>query len=344
MMLAALLAILAVVFLAPFLFRKVERNLETFLFVMGLLAVLASRVADVHLAAQALVEPIKISLAVLVFGLVFKFTRAYAHRQLQGILHRVPLSAFVFLVVVALGLLSGVITAIIASLLLVELVGALGLSRKAAVRLTIIACFAIGLGAALTPLGEPLSTLAIAKLKGEPHHASFFFLARLLGIYIIPGIIALGILAALLLRSGARGDGLGEKEMSESVPHALARAGKTYLFVMALILLGEGFRPVIDSYVVNWGGGVLYWANITSAALDNATLTAAEISPLMTAFQIKSALVALLVSGGMLIPGNIPNIVSAGKLRISSREWARLGVPLGMAMMLTYFAVLQLLG
>ncbi len=29
----------------------------------------------------------------------------------------------------------------------------------------------------------------------------------------------------------------------------------------------------------------------------------------------------------MLIPGNIPNIISAGKLGITSKEWARLGVP-----------------
>ena len=75
---------------------------------------------------------------------------------------------------------------------------------------------------------------------------------------------------------------------------------------MALILLRVGFKPVIDSYVVNWGSGVLYWVNLTSAALDNATLTAAEISPQMAALQLKSALVSLLISGGMLIPGNIP--------------------------------------
>ena len=45
----------------------------------------------------------------------------------------------------------------------------------------------------------------------------------------------------------------------------------------------------------------------------------------------------LLIAGGMLIPGNIPNIISAGKLGISSKEWAKLGVPLGLVLMAIYF-------
>jgi predicted cation transporter len=52
----------------------------------------------------------------------------------------------------------------------------------------------------------------------------------------------------------------------------------------------------------------------------------------------------LIIAGGMLIPGNIPNIISAGKLGISSREWARLGVPLGVATMIVYFLILYLPG
>jgi len=39
----------------------------------------------------------------------------------------------------------------------------------------------------------------------------------------------------------------------------------------------------------------------------------------------------------MLIPGNIPNIISAGKLGITSSEWAKLGVPMGLVMMGIYF-------
>jgi predicted cation transporter len=50
------------------------------------------------------------------------------------------------------------------------------------------------------------------------------------------------------------------------------------------------------------------------------------------------ALLSLLISGGMLIPGNVPNIVCAGKLRMHSGEWARVGLPLGVIMLGIYFA------
>jgi predicted cation transporter len=39
----------------------------------------------------------------------------------------------------------------------------------------------------------------------------------------------------------------------------------------------------------------------------------------------------------MLIPGNIPNIISANKMGITSKEWARTGVPIGLVAMLVYF-------
>ena len=79
---------------------------------------------------------------------------------------------------------------------------------------------------------------------------------------------------------------------------------------------------------------------MASAVLDNATLAAAEIGPILSEFQIKSMLMGLLISGGMLIPGNIPNIISASKLDITSKEWARLGVPLGLVSMTIYFVIL----
>jgi len=84
----------------------------------------------------------------------------------------------------------------------------------------------------------------------------------------------------------------------------------------------------------------LYWINMASAVLDNATLAAAEIGPFMTESQIKSVLMGLLISGGILIPGNIPNIISASKLGITSKEWARIGIPLGLATMGMYFVIL----
>jgi predicted cation transporter len=103
---------------------------------------------------------------------------------------------------------------------------------------------------------------------------------------------------------------------------------------MALIFLGAGFKPLIDIYLTKLSSQVLFWVNMASAVLDNATLAAAEIGPSLSENQMKSALLGLLISGGMLIPGNIPNIIAAHALRIKSTEWARLGVPAGFVMML----------
>jgi predicted cation transporter len=47
-----------------------------------------------------------------------------------------------------------------------------------------------------------------------------------------------------------------------------------------------------------------------------------------------------LVAGGMLIPGNVPNIVCAGLLKINSLAWARVAIPLGLVMMSAYFLAL----
>ncbi|HCF71867.1 MAG TPA: cation transporter, partial [Syntrophomonas sp.] len=56
--------------------------------------------------------------------------------------------------------------------------------------------------------------------------------------------------------------------------------------------------------------------------------------------QVTAIIMGLLISGGMLIPGNIPNIVSASKLKISSKEWAAWGVPLGLIVMVFFFIIL----
>ncbi len=365
MVAAGLSVIFLIVLLGPFLIKKIEHNLEVFLFSMGILAVTVNsfflKVSpstgqgaeetlpnwNFQLVEKALVDPIEISLAVLFAGLIFHYGREYIRTLMQKILARIPLKIVVFAVIVVLGLLSSVITAIIAALLLVEIISALQLNRKTMINLTIIACFAIGLGAALTPIGEPLSTIVIkTKLKED-----FFYLVDLLGTYIIPGVLAFGLLGILFVSKKEK-DEVKEEVVSvddthERIRDVLARAAKVYVFVMALVLLGTGFTPIIEWYVTKMAGEALYWVNMVSAILDNATLAAAEVDPSMIvpgipdpAIKIKSVLMGLLVSGGMLIPGNIPNIISANKLGITSKEWAKLGVPLGLVAMLVYFIIL----
>ncbi|HNX40027.1 MAG TPA: DUF1646 family protein [Methanothrix sp.] len=354
-----LFAIVLIVLVGPFMVKKIEHNLEAFLFVMGVLAVTIAgfenravleaigynheQIAEVgwnmKLVMEAVMEPVVKGIvpAVLVAGLLFHYGRERAQRIMGKILDRVSMKVVVFLMVVLLGLASSVITAIISALLLVELVNCMPLDRQTKINLVIIACFSIGLGAVLTPLGEPLSTIAVTKLQGVPYHAGFFFLFNQLAVYIIPGILAMGALAVFFTGKKSKESCLVTTEETETLRDVVVRGAKVYLFVMALLLLGGGMKIVIDKYLLTVPSQILYWVNMISAILDNATLTAAELSPAMEITQIQAVLMGLLISGGMLIPGNIPNIISAQKLNITSKEWAKLGVPLGLIVMAVYY-------
>jgi predicted cation transporter len=344
MTILGLTVILFTVLAAPFLSKRVEENLEPFLLIMGVAATSISQVWSVHLVRESLVEPVKITLAVLAAGVLFRAVRDHLGQVIKAIIRGTSLRFFVFSLVFVLGFLSSAITAIIASLILVEIISHLKLDAASETNLVIISCYSIGLGAALTPIGEPVSTIVIAKLKDAPHQAGFFFLVHLLGIWVIVGILVLSLLAIYFHGHRIHGRERTLKEdRPENLTDVIIRAGKVYLFVMALVLLGTGFTPIVDVYFVHIPRAAIYWINTISAVVDNATLAAAEVSPQMSQAYIRFLLMGLLISGGMLIPGNIPNIIAAGKLKISSRAWARLGIPLGAVLMLVYFFSLILL-
>ncbi len=344
MIVIGLCLIFVIVLIAPFLNKKIEANLEAFLFVMGIVSASLSNAWSSEVIHEGFVAPINITLAVLGAGVLFHFLRRYIDHAMRRVLITVPLKAIVCAGIIILGLLSSIISAIIAALLLVELITVLPLHRHAEINLTIIACFAIGLGAALTPLGEPLSTIVVSKLSGPPYHATFYYLFNLLASSVIPAVVVLGIVGIFLVVEEPEdtGESLAAEEEEEKLSEVFTRAAKVYIFVMALIFLGAGFKPLIDSYLLKLPSQILFWVNMVSAILDNATLAAAEIGPSLSTAQIKSALLGLLISGGMLIPGNIPNIIAAHALRIKSTEWAKLGVPLGVVIMIVAAALLWL--
>ncbi len=160
--------------------------------------------------------------------------------------------------------------------------------------------------------------------------------------YITPAVIALGAIAALLTGVGAAvGAGLKE-DRKENFRSVLVRGFKVYIFVAGLVFLGTGFKPLVEAYIITMPHYILYWVNIISAVLDNATLAAAEISPAMSMIQIKSAVLGLIISGGMLIPGNIPNIICANKLNIKSGEWAKYGLLTGTLLLITFFSLIMI--
>ncbi len=360
----AMFAIFFTVLFLPFFIRKVEHNLEVFLFVMGFIAVSAnSLLMDIPqkaieaalasggahslppiwtgaLVVAALEDPLMITMAVLAAGFVFHYGRDKFKAGIAKLIDKMSLKLFFAFIVILLGMVASIITAIIAALLLVEVITVLQLDRKTETELTILTCFSIGLGAALTPVGEPLSTIVIVTKLQE----DFFYLARNIGQYIIPSVIAFGIIAYFYAgRSHVTRDTLSEDKVEEEVKEVFWRGLRVYIFVMALVLLGTGFAPLIEWYIIKLHPMVLFWVNTSSAILDNATLAAAEITKGMTQEQINAALMSLLFSGGMLIPGNIPNIIAAGKLHITSKEWAKFGVPIGAVWLAIFFVILFIL-
>jgi predicted cation transporter len=355
-----LLVIFLLVLVVPFRVKCIEHNLEAFLFACGVVALtIAGYITipgeqtgwNLTIVREALLSPINIAnlsgvpigivQIVLVAGLMIHL---FYHRMLEaitGLAGRFSLKVIIFCLIVVLGLVSSLISAILAAIILVEIVNILPIVRKAKTEIAIVACFAIGIGAGLTPLGEPLTTIVVAKLAGAPYHAGFTYLFGKLGWYIVPLVFLLGVIGVVLFSRSHTGDAtLACTVERETIPEILIRAGKVYLFIIALVFLGEGFKPLILEYVTTIPSAGLYWINIVSAVLDNATLAAAEISPALSSQQITGALMGLLIAGGMLIPGNIPNIIAAGKLDISSSEWAKTGIPLGIALMLVLFCVL----
>jgi predicted cation transporter len=338
----------ATLLILPFRVRRIEENLEPFFLVMGIASVTVSGLWSWPVIVEALKAPIMIGTVpigivqvVLVMGLLIHYANAPFSRWILRLARKLGHRLFLFLLIAVLGMLSSVLSVIVTAVLLAEIAITLPLPGKERKILVVIACFAAGMGACLSPLGEPLSTILVSKLAGPPYHAGFFFPLRHFGLLMIPGVLALALLGALWIgprmSAFARGSHAHDPETPKSV---VLRALRIYMFIAALVLLGEGFKPIMIWYISKVPSGLLFWVNMSSAVFDNATLTAIEIGPAMTLSQIVGIVMGLSISGGMLIPGNIPNICAACRLKISMKEWAAVGLPLGLMMMATYFAIL----
>lgn len=334
----ALVIMLVLVLFLPFFVKSIEHNLEVFLFVMGVLAAVCGGVLNTDLWLKALQNPIKISVVVLLASLLFKWLRQPIQRVISSVTRVLDMNVFLSLVIVILGVLSSVITAIVAAIVLVFIISMVRIDRDTQIRAVILACFSIAFGSILTPVGEPLATITTSKL-----HQDFFFLYHLVGLEAIVGVLGIGIIALFFLRPKLVNK-VEEKDVSEGYLEIFSRAVKIYVFVMALTLLGASYQMIVNQYLLDLNTGIIYWVNMVSAVLDNATLAAAEISPAMKIETIRFILFSLIISGGMLIPGNIPNIIAANKLGISSKEWAKYGVPIGLIVLGLGYGYLMVVG
>ncbi len=331
------ITILVLLLFGPLAISWIEHNIELYCLGLGVLATILGAGFSRELIAKALHEPLAISVAVVVAALLFRWSNARLDMSFTRLRSRVSRPVLSGAAIFVIATISSIITAIVAALVLVEVVGMLHLERERRVRVTIAGCFAIAMGAAMTPIGEPLSTLAARALN-----LGFFGLFDLLAPWVVPGVVATSIVAGVFARGEYEGDN-AVGNVRQSYLQILVQALKVFAFIAGLVMISDAYGPIANEYVNKMSNDLLFWANTVSAALDNATLVALEVHK-MTLPRAREAILALLISGGMLIPGNIPNIVSAGALKIGSAAWAKVGVPMGLVLLGIYFAVIKILG
>jgi predicted cation transporter len=326
--------VIVVVLLGPIFVEAIERNVEGFFLVIGILTAWMMGQFNAALVWAAMSEPLAFTLAVLVFGAGFRLLRDYLDQLFRRAAQMRHPGLLFFWLAVILGLLAAFITPVVAALVFVEAISLLRCDRRAEIAATVFACFAIGIGAGLTPLGMPGIAVVLRSL-----HVDFWYLAELLGPFLIVGIILAAIPTLFLpFDVGTPLEAAREKDSWRLV--LLNRPGKVYVFIAGLVALSDGLRPIVDTYIHRLPEALLFWMNTISAVVNNSTLAAVEIGPSLSRTQQRSALLSLLVSGGALVTGNIPNIVAASRLGITSREWARIGLGTAAVLLILCFAVL----
>jgi predicted cation transporter len=329
--------LVAVVLFGPVFIEPIERNVEVFFLLVGLLTAWGMGQFNASLVWAALSEPLSFTAAVLVFGGIFRFMRDYLDQLLRRVIHVLDPRIACFGLSIVLGFLAAFITPVVSALVFVEAISLFRCDRWVEVAATVFACFAIGLGAGLTPLGMPGIAVVLRSL-----HADFWYLAHLLGPFIVAGVI-LAALPTLFLPFASNRPLKAVEEKDSWRLVLLVRPGKVYIFIAGLVALSDGLRPLVDAYIHRLPNGLLFWMNTISAVVNNSTLAVVEIGPSLTMHQQRAALLGLLISGGALITGNIPNIVAASRLGITSREWAVIGLGTGALLLVLCFAVLSVM-
>ena len=324
----------------PIALRWVESHLEIFLLMVGAAAVTISGGWRVDFIYETLQYPVNVAFIVLVVSVIFNNYSRYIFRVLFAFFRKLEPQYSFALLVFLLGITSSLVSVTVAALVLAEVLKVVNLERLSTVRITVFACYAIGLGAVLTPLAEPLGLIINNALTGAPHFADFFFLMRHFFVWIAPAILLLSAAAGYSARHAGTTMQMHIREDKETYGSMLRRTWHIYMFVAALNLISAGLRPLAQSTITHLGGKVLFLANAVSVIIDNATLAAIEIVPTISMNDLIYMVIGLAAFGSMLVQGNLPNIVAAEKLGIKSREWASVAVPTGLVLMGAYFIIL----
>lgn len=326
----------------PLASRWVESRLELFLLGVGAAAVTVSGGWSVDFLYETLNYPVNVAFIVLIVSVIFNNYSRYIFRVLFAFFKKMePRYSFAVLIFL-LGMTSSLVSVTVSALVLAEVLKVVNLERTATVRITVFACYAIGLGAVLTPLAEPLGLIINNALSVPPHNADFFFLLKHFFWWIAPSVLLLSAAAGYFARNAGTTLQMHIREDKETYSSMLRRTLHIYMFVAALNLISTGLRPLAQSTITHLGGKVLFLANAVSVIIDNATLAAIEIVPSISMNDLVYMVIGLAAFGSMLVQGNLPNIVAAEKLGIKSREWASVAVPTGLILMAGYFIILSI--
>ena len=128
-----LIPIFVAILLGPLLVKRIEQNIETFLFLMGICAVAISRSWHIGLVEDAIQEPIIVGivLSVLVAGLTAHYLGPHFLRGINdALLDEITMKVIFLEIVVVLGLSAIIITPILPFFLLVEVANHLPLTAQ----------------------------------------------------------------------------------------------------------------------------------------------------------------------------------------------------------------------
>lgn len=237
-----LIVIFLVVLLGPLLIKRIERNLEAFLFLIGACAIVLSRSWHIDLVEEAVQEPVVIGilLSVLVAGLIVHYRRPHFLHGINDILLDGITMKVIFLEIVVVGLSAAIITPIIPFFVLVEAVNYLSLPRGSRAIITALGCISIILGAAL-PYVEGLSSeIAVTKMQGELPSAGILPL-ELQSLYILLIILVLGLISIFFSEEKVKAMEMQAFEGVAAHKKMAIWGVRLFMFAGALLLVGVAF-------------------------------------------------------------------------------------------------------
>ncbi len=237
-----LIPVIVAVLLGPLFVKKIEHNLEAFLFLMGAFAVVLSRSWHIGFVEDAIAQPIVIGLVLsgLVAGWIVSYYRPQFLCSVNEILSDGIAMRVLFLeIVVVLGLSAAIITPILPFFVLVEVVNHLPLLRRDRAKLTVLAGLSIILGSAMALAQAPYSTMAITKLQGALPSASSLPL-ELQSLY-LPCILVLGIISVFFAGEKVNALETQAQEGRAAFKSAAIWSARVCMFAGALLLVGAAF-------------------------------------------------------------------------------------------------------